>query len=426
MIQVSVTPQQLTAGRRTQLEIRFTNTGSGTCTDIFFKLRLPAGIMLVSGKELGEVRVIQPGRSGTYQLTVEAARPGEFELASPNFSYRDEDDETVRVSDWRETLSVGAAPDERPAAPRPAPRLRVEHDGATLAFKEWNVLPIMVRNATGVPLSDISVAIDGPIETDGKRRRVPALRDGQAARIQFSVKASDRGAVPVTVRMTYSYPDGLGSLRPWSQEDQLNVIVAKAGEPKPNIAPDVQTILYLTASPRDMAPLRSDLEMRKVKEKLQLGKDRDAFRLEYCVASRLDDISQALIDYEPRVVHFSGHGGADGLYVENEMGRSALVNPDGLAKMFGQHQATVRCVIVNACHSARLAEAMAKRIDHAVGMRWTIGDKAAIQFSVGFYQAIFAGWSVPDAFSRGCALVESNSTTEGEWETPVLFPLGSA
>jgi hypothetical protein len=78
-------------------------------------------------------------------------------------------------------------------------------------------------------------------------------------------------------------------------------------------------------------------------------------------------------------------------------------------------------VIVNACHSARLAEAMAKYIDHSVGMRCAIGDRAAIQFSVGFYQAMFAGWPVADAFSRGCALVESNSVTEGEYETPALF-----
>src|SRR5260370_23497370 len=107
------------------------------------------------------------------------------------------------------------------------------------------------------------------------------------------------------------------------------------------------------------------------------------------------------------------------------MGRAAVVNPDGLAKMFGQHRATIRCVIVNACHSARLAEAMARHIDYAVGMRWAIGDEAAIQFSVGFYQAIFKGWSVPDAFRRGCAMVDSNSTTEGEYQTPVLFPPGS-
>jgi hypothetical protein len=40
-----------------------------------------------------------------------------------------------------------------------------------------------------------------------------------------------------------------------------------------------------------MELLRSDLEMRKVQEKLQLGKDRDAYRLEYRGASRLDTVT---------------------------------------------------------------------------------------------------------------------------------------
>jgi hypothetical protein len=628
MIQVSIGPRQLVAGQRSQLGIKFANSGAGACTDIVFKLGLPSGVSLVSGKQRIEIETIRPGDSRVYSLTVEPARPGEFMLTSPNFSYRDSDDERVRVSDWRQPLSVEARRPAQPVQARSAPQLSIDHDGAQLAYEQWNILPITLRNATGAPVSDIYVTIAGPIETNGKRGRISMLLDGQVATIPFNVKASDRGLVPVSVHMTYNYPDGLGSLRTCSQDDQVNVAVAQREEPAaqtsatgmpagirklcvaydvegysgrgtrreyatqqrlsdtlsfafgeagalpgspevqeqgdggiaflptggavdeprliigllnaldtrltelnedlvkeaqvrlrialqegvvhraahgyvgsavvevcrlrdadavrsalatshaPMVAavadglyrdvlahgyhglpgaaftpvdvraksytgrawiylprdnetqaadhkdtkPAVQTILYLTASPNDMTPLRSDLEMRKVKERLQLGRERDAFRLEYCVASRLDDISQALLDYEPQVVHFSGHGdAAGGLYVEDEAGLSALVNPDGLAKMFGQHQSTIRCVIVNACHSARLAEAMAKYIDHSVGMRCAIGDRAAIQFSVGFYQAMFAGWPVADAFSRGCALVESNSVTEGEYETPALF-----
>lgn len=629
MIQVSVAPGQLVAGRRAQLGIKFSNHGPRSCTDIVFKLGLPPGFTLVSGKLRIEIKMIRPGDSCVYSLTVEPARPGDFMLASPNFAYRDSDDERVRVPDWRQSLSVEA---ERPAQPvkaRPAPRLSIDHDGARLAYRQWNILPIVVRNATGVPVSDIYVTIKGPIETNGKRGRISMLRDGQVATIPFNVKTSDRGLVPVSVHTTHNYPDGLGSLRSCSQDDQVNVAVAQHEEPatatsgtnmhagirklcvaydvegysgrgtrreyatqhrlsdtlrfafeaagalpgspevqeqgdggiaflptggivdeprlivgllnalhtrlaelnedlvkearvrlrialhegvvhraahgyvgpavvevcrlrdadavrsalagnddvpmvvavadglyrdvlahgyhglprtaftpvdvrvksytgrawiylpgahgmqstdRTDVKPAMQTILYLTASPKDLMPLRSDLEMRKVKERLQLGRERDAFHLEYCVASRLDDISQALLDYEPQVVHFSGHGSAaGGLYVEDETGLSALVNPDGLAKMFGQHQSTIRCVIVNACHSARLAEAMAKYINHSVGMQCQIGDRAAIQFSVGFYQAMFAGWPVPDAFVRGCALVESNTATEGEYQTPVLF-----
>jgi hypothetical protein len=226
MIQVSVAPTQLAVGRRSKLEIRFANTGSGACTDIVFKLGLPSGVALVSGKERVDIEMVRPGRTVGHALTVEPAKPGEFTLTSPNFSYRDEDDETVRVSDWSGRLSVEAARPEQPRAARSAPRLRAEHDGGELGVQEWAVLAILVRNSTGVPVSEISVTISGPIETNGRQGRIPMLLDGQVAPLQFNVKASDRGLVPVSVRMTYSYPDGLGSLRSWSQENQVNVAVA--------------------------------------------------------------------------------------------------------------------------------------------------------------------------------------------------------
>jgi hypothetical protein len=436
MIQVSVTPRRLVAGRRSQLEIAFANTGSGACTDIVFKIGLPSGVALVSGKERVEIDAVRPGGTVVRALTVEPARPGEFKLTSPNFAYRDEDDEPVRIPDWSGSLSIEAEPAVRPRAPRPAPLLRAEHVGGELAVQAWDVLPILVRNPAGVPVSGISVSISGPIETNSREVSVPTLADGQAVKLSFNVKAADRGLVPVSVHMTYSYPDGLGSLRSWSREEQLTIQVTEPsgasraagmggrGRDASHSGPasGIRTILYLTANPRDTELLRSDLEMRKVQEKLQLGRERDTYRLEYRGALRLDDVSQALLDYEPQVVHFSGHGDVTGgVYVENDAGRSTLINPDGLARMFGQHADTIRCVVVNACHSAALAEAIARRIDYAVGMRSTIGDKAAVQFSIGFYQALFAGRSVPDAFERGCVMVEANSATGGDYQTPVLY-----
>ncbi|GAA3453766.1 hypothetical protein GCM10018962_55990 [Dactylosporangium matsuzakiense] len=172
-----------------------------------------------------------------------------------------------------------------------------------------------------------------------------------------------------------------------------------------------------------MEPLRSDLEMRKVREKLQRSRDRERFRLEWCPAARFEDISQALIDYEPQIVHFSGHGDENGnLCVEDELGDRDLVTPEGLADLFGQHRDSLRCVVVNACHSVQLAETLATRIQYTVGMRNMIADDASIQFSVGFYEGLFGGLPIPRAFARGCAHVRSRPGTEHQHRTPLLFP----
>lgn len=429
MIDVSIEPSQLVAGRRSQLAIRFMNTGRGPCSNIIFKLGLPSGIRLVRGLNRVEIPVIQAGRAHVHEVVIEPIRSGKFDLTSINFSYRDELDSPVRRSDFRWTLTVQALPAPQPAqADRPVPRLQVEHAGGELLLGEWDVLQVMVRNATGFPLSDVTIAVDGPFRTDGKRSRVPLLRNGKSARASFSVIACEGGRhVPYRVSTTYGYPDGNGSFRSRTQDDNLEVVVTKPGTPEPpaeTLATRVakQTILYLAASPRDMEPLRSDLEMRKVQERMQLARHSDRYGIEYRPAARLVDVTQALLDFEPQVVHFSGHGQDDGcLFLEDENGFSKAATPEGLAGLFGQHKSAIQCVIVNACHSLRLATAMARHIRYVVGMRCEIGDEAAIIFSVGFYQGIFGGQSVPDAFDRGCLHLLADPTTEREHQTPVLL-----
>lgn len=429
MIEVSIEPRSLIVGCRSQLAIRFANTGQGPCSDIVFKLGLPSGITLMSGRNRAEIPVIRPGLVHVHELAVEPTRPGEFELTSTNFSYRDEFDEPVRRTDFRWGLSVRPAPAQPTAPPaRPAPRLSIEHVGGQLALGRWDVLEILARNTTGVTLNDVLLAVSGPFRTEGKRCRVPVLLDGKTVRASFRVIADEGGRhVPVSVRTSYSYPDGSGSVRNQTQEDGLEVAVVEPERPdQPQEVPSGnvsrQTILYLTASPQDLGPLRSDLEMRKVKERLQLARRWDHYRIEYCPATRLLDLTQALVDYEPQIVHFSGHADEDGnLCLEDDNGYRRAATPEGLAGLFGQHKSTIQCVIVNACYSMRLAEAMARRIDYVVGMRCQIGDEAAILFSVGFYQGLFAAQAVPDAFERGRLHLQAEQATELEYQTPVLL-----
>jgi hypothetical protein len=126
MIEVSVDPARLVVGQRTRLTIRFANSGHGACRDVVFNLGLPPAIRLMGGTKLAEIPVIHAGRVHAHELTVEPKRPGEFELTCENFSYRDEFDVRVRVSDFREQLSVeAAAPQAGPRAHRAAKTTQV-------------------------------------------------------------------------------------------------------------------------------------------------------------------------------------------------------------------------------------------------------------------------------------------------------------
>jgi hypothetical protein len=163
----------------------------------------------------------------------------------------------------------------------------------------------------------------------------------------------------------------------------------------------VTRILFLAASPSDRARLRSDQEMRQVDEKLRLASQRDAFELEVRAAVRPEDLSQALLDAKPSIVHFSGHGSSYGLFLEDHIGKSHPVSPTALGALFQLVANTVSCVVLSACFSEVQAREIVRHIRYVIGMSNEIGDAGSIAFAAGFYQALGAGKSVEDAFRFG-------------------------
>ena len=162
-------------------------------------------------------------------------------------------------------------------------------------------------------------------------------------------------------------------------------------------------ILILSANPRGTSKLRLDEEKREIKEGLRRSKYREQFTLETSEAVRYRDIHRAILDYEPNIVHFSGHGaGEEGLAFEDETGQVKLVETEALAGLFELFSDRVKCVVLNACYSEVQAKAIAQHIPYVVGMNKAIGDEAAIEFAVGFYDALGAGRTVEFATKLGC------------------------
>jgi hypothetical protein len=165
-------------------------------------------------------------------------------------------------------------------------------------------------------------------------------------------------------------------------------------------------ILFLAANPEGTDALRLGQEVRTIDERLRLARFRDRFELVQAHAVRVRDIGDALLRYQPHVVHFSGHGSADGnLIFEDETGEPKPVSPKALGATFQALKDNVRCVVLNACWSNQQASAVAKEIDCVVGMSRAISDEAAIDFAAGFYQALGYGRSVQVAFDLGRAQV---------------------
>ena len=74
----------------------------------------------------------------------------------------------------------------------------------------------------------------------------------------------------------------------------------------------VRTLLILAANPKGTERLRLDEEVKKIEQGLERSKRRDQFKLVVKWAVTDDDLRRAMLDNEPEIVHFSGHGSGVG------------------------------------------------------------------------------------------------------------------
>ncbi|MEG4504464.1 AAA-like domain-containing protein [Microcoleus sp. F6_B4] len=180
-----------------------------------------------------------------------------------------------------------------------------------------------------------------------------------------------------------------------------------------------KTILFLAANPKNTTPVDLQKEAKEIAEGLQRSQKAHKFQLEQQCAVTPREMQRAILDYKPEIVHFSGHGaGESGLALEDEAGQIKLVNTKALAALFEAFKEYVECVILNACYSEVQAEAIARHIPYVIGMNQAVGDRAAREFAVGFYDTLAAGESIERAYKLGCVSISMAGIPEEL--TPVL------
>jgi len=119
-------------------------------------------------------------------------------------------------------------------------------------------------------------------------------------------------------------------------------------------------------------------------------------------------------------VHFCGHGGSGGIFFEDDKGLAKSVEASTLADFFRLFTDSVECVVLNACYSEIQARAIAEHIPYVVGMPKEIGDDAAIEFAVAFYDAIGAGRSYEFAYNVACNALQWSGVQQ-DYLKPVMI-----
>ncbi|ARV59625.1 hypothetical protein BZZ01_14180 [Nostocales cyanobacterium HT-58-2] len=184
--------------------------------------------------------------------------------------------------------------------------------------------------------------------------------------------------------------------------------------------PEKIKVLFVASNPIDQNQLRLDEEIRLITQKIRASEYRDSVDLVSSWAVRSSDFLQALNEYKPYVVHFSGHGSSsDELVFQTDDGKTKLVSKEAIVTTMKTFNDNIRVVIFNACFSSNQAKAVTQHVDAAIGMNDSIGDWAARVFAAQFYSAVGFGRSIKQAFDQGLAALLMEGIPEED--TPVLF-----
>ncbi|MEM9276606.1 MAG: SUMF1/EgtB/PvdO family nonheme iron enzyme [Cyanobacteria bacterium P01_F01_bin.143] len=183
-------------------------------------------------------------------------------------------------------------------------------------------------------------------------------------------------------------------------------------------------ILFLAANPQSTSRLKLDTELREIEEALKMSRQSGEFELIPKWDVRPRDFRRALLEHEPDIVHFSGHGeGKTGLVVIDPSGVEKLAPSEAVAGLFAEFP-RIKCVLLNACYSEVQAQAIVQKIDYVIGMQDTIYDKAAIAFSIGFYDGLGYGRNIEKAFNLGKnAILWEYGANSGKTRSRTLIPV---
>jgi uncharacterized protein YjbI with pentapeptide repeats len=310
--------------------------------------------------------------------------------------------------------------------------------GARIALRKWteadtaallNAIPLNQESArsrasklhqllidryTRRTLLDISVELNNPLFLEGK---VAALNQTVKLLANKGNTYVIGDKYEVTGREVGGFAVGPNSHVHDISSQAGNQIEPKVKEPKMK---EKIKILFLAANPTDTSQLRLGQEVRQIGDRISKGKKREAIDLIQHHAVRVTDLQHVLLQHEPHVVHFCGHGSAtEEIIFEDDMGGSQAVSKESLTKLFTILKDNVQVVVLNACFSKAQAEALNEVIDYTIGMNTRVGDKAAISFAGAFYQALAFDRTVMEAFEL--AKTELDLVRLPGSDTPEIF-----
>jgi hypothetical protein len=228
-----------------------------------------------------------------------------------------------------------------------------------------------------------------------KRRDVDALKS-KFLRLRNNPAALSR--IPTMRRPQVAATEIVSFIKHTKRPSRRKTLISRR-----NASADLR-VAFLGTNPVSASPLRTDIESRTLARALKATTNRDKIDVRYFPAAEWSDLLEALNEFRPHIVHFSGHGGGQGVIFDNEnLYDNGGVEIDyKLLNMFiGSSIDKPDLLVLNACDTLDGADVFLESVKAVISMSDSIDDAAATYFSRFMYLALAEGQPISNAVLQG-------------------------
>ncbi len=260
-----------------------------------------------------------------------------------------------------------------------------------------------------------------------------AVRQGKGLRLKLRILPPELSNLP----WEYLYDPRQGEFICLSRTTPLIRYLELPKPAQPLVSDLPLRILGMIVSPRDLPHLDVQRERQRMEEAIKQLVDRGVVEMQWLEGLTWRDLQREMRSDEPwHVFHFIGHGGFNSVSDEgfialgDEKGNTHMLYASELGRLLADHS-SLRLVFLNACEGALGGEKdifsstasilLRRGIPAVVAMQYAITDRAAVEFSSSFYEALASGMPVDASVTEARKSVSLAVSNTLEWGTPVLY-----
>lgn len=251
--------------------------------------------------------------------------------------------------------------------------------------------------------------------------------------LRFRLRLAD--AALATLPWEFLYNAALGEFLVLSKQSPLIRYLELPQSLRPQVVPPPLRILGMIASPKNLDTLDVDVEKQRLEDAVADLQAKGLVELVWLKGQSRRSLQRAMRRGPWHIFHFIGHGGFsreqdEGIVAfADRNGQVQTTTATGLARLIGDHS-SLRLVVLNSCDGGQggedvfssTASILVRRgLPCVVAMQYEITDRAAIEFSRTFYEAIVDGLPIESAVTEARIAISVNLPRSLEWGTPVVF-----